>query len=289
MARLKVILLGDGNKPRVREGADRILPWIEARCDAQWFDFQKGDELPDADMGIVLGGDGAILRAARQLGRKQIPMLGVNLGKFGFLAELKMTESEACLEKILAGDFEIEERMMLLCRALRLNKVILESLGLNDAVISRGALSRLFDVAMLVSGGEVSVFRGDGVIVSTPTGSTAHALAAGGPIVHPALDSFQVCPICPHTLTMRPILIPPHEKIVLVIASEAPGVGLTVDGQVYADLQCSDRIEISISDARLKLIRAGVRTFYNTIHDKLGWGGNPRFSPEGSPCGRDRA
>ena len=174
---------------------------------------------------------------------------------------------------------------MLRCRAMRLNEVILDENGLNDAVISRGSLSRLFDVALLVSGNQVAVFRGDGVIVSTPTGSTAHALAAGGPIIHPTLDSLLICPICPHTLTMRPILLPPQEKIILVISSQAQGIGLTVDGQVYADLQFSDRVEISVSDVRLKLIRAGVRDFYSTIHDKLGWGGNPRYSSDGPPCG----
>ncbi len=278
----RVIVFADLGKPRVAAVVDAVRPWLEARAELVWRDFSAGDDAPadEADLAVVFGGDGAMLRSARALGERQIPIVGVNLGKFGFLAEVRNDEIEPALERILAGDYEVKPRMMLECEALRGERVLARGRAVNDAVVSRGALSRLASIELKIDSVRVTTYNADGLIVSTPVGSTAHSLSAGGPIVNPALDAFIITPICPHTLTNRPLVEPAGGEIEMAVRSKASSVGLTIDGQVYVELECGDCVRVRRAKQRLLLISIGVRQFHETLHEKLHWGGHPRYASD---------
>ncbi|MGZ3495031.1 MAG: NAD(+)/NADH kinase, partial [Thermodesulfobacteriota bacterium] len=180
----------------------------------------KREEIPtDIEMIVVLGGDGTLLSVARQVWNKNIPILGVNLGGLGFLTEITLDELYPVLEKVLRNDFEINEREVLNAGVIRNGKRIAEFIVLNDAVINKGALARIIDLETTINGEYLSTFRSDGLIISTPTGSTAYNLSAGGPIVYPSLHTIIITPICPHTLTIRPIIIPDDVKIRALLKS----------------------------------------------------------------------
>jgi len=274
---LRVVVLGELRKRKIADAGPAILSWLKARTDAEFLDFADGVESVEADLIIVLGGDGAILRAARTFAASAIPLLGINLGKFGFLAELTTPGFEPALEKALSGEFNVSRRMMLRCRATRSDQAITDSVGLNDVVVSRSALSRLISVKLLIDREELTTYSADGLIISTPTGSTAHSLAAGGPILTPELEAFIVAPVCPHTLTNRPLVISGDRVLRLRIEDASDSVALTVDGQVYVPLEIGDEVIVERSPQCLHLVDAGVRTFYQTLHDKLRWGGQPNY------------
>ena len=280
----KILILGNLSKDKVNNTVVKLKPWLEERVKiVEVVDIAKeaeGKSLKDvcADIGIVLGGDGAILSACRRLGKNQIPLVGVHLGNFGFLTELTLKEVHQSLERILAGEYRLASRVLLLCRVLRGNKVLKESIGVNDVVISRPSLSRLIFIQIKIDGEDIANYRSDGIIVSTPIGSTAHNLAAGGPILAPELSAFILTPICPHTLTNRPLVIPSNAKIELRELSAYPGVGLTVDGQVYVELAKGDVINIEKSNLQLQLIDTRTRTFYSVLREKLNWAGHPKYA-----------
>ena len=226
----------------------------------------------DVDIVLVLGGDGTLLAAARLLEEVDIPILGINLGSMGFLTEVSLDDIYVNLEKVIEEDFFIEERMRLKAGLMRGKDLIAEFMVLNDVVINKGALARIIDMETLVDGESVTTFNADGLIISTPTGSTAYSLAAGGPIVEPNLDIIIISPICPHTLTNRPLVVSGGSEVEVVLVSDSGRVYLTLDGQEGFGLEEGDRIRIKASERRVRLIRTGHKSFFEVLRTKLHWG-----------------
>ena len=217
----------------------------------------KREEIPAGiEMIVVLGGDGTLLSVARQVWKKNIPILGVNLGGLGFLTEITLDELYPVLEKVLRNEFEINEREVLNASVIRKGKRIAEFIVLNDAVINKGALARIIDLETTINDEYLSTFRSDGLIISTPTGSTAYNLSAGGPIVYPSLHTIIITPICPHTLTIRPIIIPDDVRIRALLKSRDEEVTLTLDGQQGFRLEFEDVVEVGKAEGRILLIKS---------------------------------
>ena len=275
----KIILLGDTSKKKIRETIAELEPLFRKKSHLSVVDISNEDELKNvsADIAFVFGGDGTILSASRKLNDKQIPLIGVHLGKFGFLAELTLQDINDSLERICSGEYVVSERMLLTCKVIRSKQVINETVGLNDAVISRTSLSRLISIKLYVNEKKVTTYSCDGLIVSTPAGTTAHSLSAGGPIVTPDMEAFAITPICPHTLSNRPLVVSGSSKIEMEQISESKGVGLTVDGQVYFDVKAGDRVVIEKAEKKLQLIDTQTRTFYDVLREKLNWRGQPAY------------
>jgi len=224
-----------------------------------------------ADMIIVLGGDGTLLSVAGLVGDKGIPILGVNLGGLGFITEITLEKIPHSIEKIISGNYELEERIMLSAEVYRGKRQVFKSSALNDVVIHKSALARMIEFDAHVNKRYVTTLRADGLIVSTPTGSTAHSLSAGGPILYPTLESFVITPICPHTLTNRPIVLP--SKFVLKITiKRGDDVYLTLDGQVGFSLKVKDIIEIKKAGHKTRFIRFYDRDYFEILRTKLKWG-----------------
>lgn len=226
----------------------------------------------DVDMVMVLGGDGTLLSVARLLEKSEIPILGINLGSLGFLTELGLEELYTSLEKVLKGQYEIEKRVRLEAHLDRGGEIIGRYQVLNDVVINKGALARIIDLEAHVDSREVTIYKADGLIVSTPTGSTAYSLAAGGPIIEPTLNVIVVAPICPHTLTNRPLVVPGGSEVQLHLLSDSGKVYLTLDGQEGMELKQGDRVRIKESDKKVNLMRTGGKNFYDVLSAKLHWG-----------------
>jgi NAD+ kinase len=224
------------------------------------------------DLLIVLGGDGTLLSAARALNGHQVPILAVNLGGLGFLTSVTRDELYPVLERVLAGKHQISQRMMLNAQIIRNGAPAEQQIALNDAVINKAALARMLDFDVSVDGSQIGRYRADGLIVATPTGSTAYSLAAGGPILHPHLDAFVITPICPHMLTNRPLVIPDTSRVEIDIAAAEEPVFLTLDGQVGFQLQAEDRVAISKSESRVYFVQSPQKTYYEVLRSKLRWG-----------------
>ncbi len=225
-----------------------------------------------ADLIIVLGGDGTLIYAARLLGGRAVPILGVNLGSLGFMTEVPQVELFPMLEATLAGTAKIDSRMKLSCRLFRKDQLILEDEVLNDVVINKGAMARIADHETSIDGAYVTLYKSDGVIVSTPTGSTAYSLSANGPILHPSVDAVLVNPICPHALTQRPLVVPGDRLISICLKSESADVFLTIDGQTGHGLQTGDRVEVRKSVNRVLLVQNPRIDYFAILRQKLHWG-----------------
>ena len=274
----RVIVFANKGKEGVLEAVREAQAWLKGRAEvAVDLELESPWSGPPAEFVVVFGGDGTMLHAARKFARSGMPVVGINVGKFGFLSEATVTESREVLEDILAGRYQVRERMMLQCRLERSGRAVLETLGLNDAVISRTSLSRLITIDLLVDGETVTTYRADGLIVATPVGTTAHSLAASGPLLMPELEAFVVSPICPHTLSNRPIVLPPDKVLQMLPRGGAENPALTVDGQVYQTLEEGDAVHVRRAEEKLRLIQTGRRTFFQTLQDKLGWSGEPRY------------
>jgi NAD+ kinase len=228
-----------------------------------------------ADLLVVLGGDGAMLRAARSVRKFKIPIVGINLGTFGYLTEINLNEMYPSLERILRGDYSTEERMMLDMEVVRDNHTSCEFTVLNDVVISRGNLTRIIDMETAVDGSYLTTFRADGLIISTPTGSTAYSLSAGGPIVFPSQNAIIINPICPHTLTNRPIILPSSMTISVKVWSEEEGVNVDLDGQESVTLKSGDTLIVRRSRYVTTLVSSSNRDYLEILRSKLGWGRLP--------------
>jgi len=226
----------------------------------------------EADLLVVLGGDGTLLAAARLLGDREIPILGVNLGSLGFLTGVTLEELYPLLEVTLAGKHEISERGVLRAQMLRNGTAAEGARALNDAVVNQAALARLMDFDVHIDGHHVARYRADGIIVATPTGSTAYSLAAGGPIVLPEIHAFVITPICPHMLTTRPLVLPDPSRIEIAPEQQGEPVHLTLDGQVGFQLQPGDRVMIERAKTRVQLVRAAGKSYFEVLRSKLGWG-----------------
>ena len=226
----------------------------------------------DADLIIVLGGDGTLLNVSRHGKRKEVPILGVNLGGLGFLTETSVEELPSTLKKVLAGDYGISRRIMLDVNVKRDNGEIFAISVLNDAVITKDALARIIDIDTYVNDEYLTTYKADGLIFSTPTGSTGYSLAAGGPLIYPSLPDIIVTPICPHTLTNRPIILPEGAEVRARLKSKDEKVILTLDGQAGFPLEYDDEIVITKSAHVTNLIKSSSRGYFEILRTKLKWG-----------------
>jgi len=228
-----------------------------------------------ADLVLSLGGDGAMLAASRMAARWGIPVLGLHLGGLGFLTQTSGLSPEEALERTLSGRYEIEHRMMLSAHVARGGKRVQSLLALNDIVVRNGAFSRLVRLTAKVNDRFLAVFPADGVIISTPTGSTAYSLSAGGPIVEPTAEVMLLTPICPHALAARPLVMPASERVEVEVPALAPEeqVMVTADGQVAFCLAGGDAITVRRAPRRVRIVSLGDLSFYERLRGKLGWGG----------------
>jgi NAD+ kinase len=249
-------------------------PNLIPKRDSKIKHIAKDDFAKKVDFVIVLGGDGTYLSAARLMQEVSKPILGVNMGTLGFLTEVRREEIYDALNKILTeGKVRVSERVMLQVQLKRKGKKIIDSIVVNDAVISKGAIARIIGVKIDVNGEWANTVRADGLIVSTPTGSTAYSLAAGGPIVMPTLDCMMLTPICPHGLTQRPLLLPDHVRVELTLSHKPGHVYLTLDGQDGIDLKDGDVITISrFNKHKLKIVKAPNRDYFMLLREKLNFG-----------------
>ncbi|HHV34487.1 MAG TPA: NAD(+)/NADH kinase [Syntrophomonadaceae bacterium] len=231
-------------------------------------DFQE-----EVDVIMVLGGDGTLLGVARQVADKGIPILGVNLGQLGFLTDLEMPDLFPCLEKLVENDYEVESRMMLEAQVLRKGSPVKSMVAFNDVVIGKGPISRIIRLETYVGSDYLATYRADGIIVASPTGSTAYSLSAGGPIVNPELEVMIVTPICPHTLHARPIILSDKQEIRVIMRTDTSEVMLTIDGQVGLPLQKNDSVVVRKADVYTRLVKVKNRSFSEVLRLKFR-GGN---------------
>lgn len=225
------------------------------------------------DLVISLGGDGTLCRAAREFSPYHIPLLGINMGGLGFLTEIAASHAEQGLTKLINGKYRIEKRLMLEASIHRNRKKMNTSLALNDVVITRDALSRIIELETFVSGEFITTYSADGLIISTPTGSTAYSLSAGGPIVHPNLEVILLSPICAHTLAVRPLIISQDDTVEIALEHPSSKVMLTIDGQIGFDLEDKDLVKVEKASCEVRLVRLEEKGFFKVLRKKLGWSG----------------
>jgi len=281
----RVGIVAKPDAPRAQGVILQLLPWLAARGRAVVFEKETADlvpvvvgasaskaELPgQVDLLIVLGGDGTLLSMARAVGDLGVPLLGVNLGGLGFLTATTLEEMFPALEAYLGGRMAIEERMLLAARVIRNGQPLCEYAALNDVVITKSAMSRIIDLSVSVDGRYATAYRADGLIISTPTGSTAYSLSAGGPILFPTMDAVVLTPICSHTLTNRPIVVPGTDRIEVTLLADQE-VMATMDGQVGVGLREGDTVEIRKAASRIRLVRFPQKDFFSVLRTKLKWG-----------------
>lgn len=224
------------------------------------------------DLMLVLGGDGTMIATARMIGDQEVPVLGVNYGGLGYLAEFRIEELYSALEAILDGNYRLDKRVMLAVELFRKEISLTTNRVLNDVVINKSALARIIEIEAFLNRQFVNSFRADGLIVSTPTGSTAYNLSAGGPVIFPSMNAVVVTPICPFTLSNRPIVVPDSAEIELILKTDHEEVALTLDGQVGFPLQAGDRVVIQKSRTTFNLIQPSNRNYFDVLRDKLRWG-----------------
>ncbi|MGA9994081.1 MAG: NAD(+)/NADH kinase [Pyrinomonadaceae bacterium] len=224
------------------------------------------------DLIAVLGGDGTMIATARLIGETEVPVLGINYGGLGYLAEFRIEEMFPALESILAGNYRLDERVMLAAELFRGEEKVESGQVLNDVVINKSALARIIEIEASLNRQFVNSFRADGLIVSTPTGSTAYNLSAGGPVIYPSMNAIVITPICPFTLSNRPIVVPDDAVIELCLKTPDEDVALTLDGQVGVSLKFKDRVVIRKSKKKFKIVQPTNRNYFEVLRDKLRWG-----------------
>ena len=276
------------SRPRrsnLAEVVPALLRWLEARGVATVHDTETATCLKDGEMGrtrqqvadnadllLVLGGDGTLLAAAREAAARGIPILPINMGSLGFLTSFTLEELYPALETALSGKAAIDERVLLLVERIHGDKVLTQQRVLNDAVVHKGTLARMIELELYIDGGFVCRYRADGLIVATPTGSTAYSMSAGGPIVHPSVESILITPICPHTLSDRPVVVPDTAQIELRLSESSESLYLTLDGQTGSPAQVGDRVRITRAAERIKLIQPPDKPYWEILRNKLKWG-----------------
>ncbi len=271
------------NAPLAVTLVPELLEWLDDRGITARLDVEAAryagveglerDEVPEGcDLAIILGGDGTLLSAARAVGRRAIPLLAVNLGGLGFLTTITIDDFFIELERALRGERRISRRKMIRVTVVRDGFVVAEYQALNDVVIAKSTIARIVDLEAWINDGFVSKYKADGLIISTPTGSTAYSLAAGGPIIYPTVNAFCLTPICPHTLTNRPLIIPAELGVRVVNKALHDESYLTVDGQVGVPLESGDAVECVVADFDVLLIRPPHKTFFEVLRQKLKWG-----------------
>jgi len=279
--KLRALLLGFGGRPGVLAEAERLRPIIEQHVEIVCTDFSGDQDLSSvpADVAIVLGGDGSILRAAHQMGRQQRPVLAVNIGRLGFLADLSPGELPAALEGFCAGKLQAVEHLMFECQILCGDQIKCLQLGLNEVAIHAGPPFNILQIDLYVDSELVTTYSCDGLIVSTPVGSTAHSLSSGGPILRKNMQAFVISPISPHTLTNRPVVDTADHVYELVVPRPNPATTVVVDGHVLCTLEVNDRVRVRRAEPRFKLVTAPGHSYYRTLREKLGWSGRLRIEP----------
>jgi NAD+ kinase len=274
--RPRVLLLGSGERPRVKEAVIRLRPLIEEYTDIVLCDFDYRQDLSqhEADFAIVLGGDGSILRAAKQMGSRQIPLLGVNLGRLGFLADVSPDEFAQWLPHLVSGQCDIIQHLMFTCTVIRGDQVLDSHLGLNEMAILGGPPYSMLYIDVYVDSDLVTTYSCDGLIISTPVGSTAHSLSAGGPILRKDLQAFVFLPISPHTLTVRPVVDTADRIYEAHVRESNESTSLVVDGVTIHRLTAEDRVRVQRAEPSFEMIEIEERKYYRTLREKLGWGGD---------------
>jgi len=282
----KIAIFAKVHDPRCLGIAQELIEWLAGRgitaCVEEHLSKQlrrpsaaksaeSAEIARDADLVVVLGGDGTLIAAARLVGEREVPILGVNLGSLGFLTEITLDELYPSVERCLAGAFEVSERMMLLASVERDGEVVELHRVLNDVVINKGALARIIDMETSVNGQYLTTFKADGLIISTPTGSTGYSLSAGGPIIHPSLACISLTPICPHTLTNRPLVMAGDARITIRLPMDET-VFLTLDGQVGVKLVCADVVRIRQAEHATRLVQSRSKDYFEVLRTKLKWG-----------------
>ncbi|HEY2847078.1 MAG TPA: NAD(+)/NADH kinase [Pyrinomonadaceae bacterium] len=280
MASRRITSAGIVVKPshaKARETAGELASWLAERgvqtCNEP---FEAGQPLSNealaADLIVVLGGDGTMISTARMAGGSDVLVLGINYGSLGYLTEFRIEEMFPALEAIIGGQYDLDPRVMLEVELIRDDSIVSSGRVLNDVVINKAALARIIEIDVRLNGLFVNSFRSDGLIVATPTGSTAYNLSAGGPIVYPSMNAIVLTPICPFTLTNRPIVIPDAAEIELELKHENEGVVLSLDGQIGYSMVASDIVRIRKSSSTFNLVQPSNRNYFDVLRDKLKWG-----------------
>ena len=283
MGRIRTVgLVVKRDRPRAVRLAHRMIGWLRRRGIKALLDVEAGlrgapaidkDHLArEADLVVVLGGDGTLLSIARRTDAR-VPILGVNLGELGFLTEVVEAEAMPMLARVVAGRYDLDRRLTLAATLERAGRRLGTFRALNDVVVTNGAHARIIEFSVSVDGLPLTTYRADGIIVATPTGSTAYSLSAGGPIVEPTAEVLLLCPICPHTLTNRPVVLRPGALVAITIARREHDAMLTVDGQEARRLAGGDVVTVRRGRSPVSLVRSPDRTYYDVLRSKLGWGG----------------
>lgn len=279
-----VAIVSKPAKPELADILPQLFEWLEQHhygvlIDRETAAYTNHREIVDRDQiglrkpdyAIVLGGDGTLLSAARAVAKAGVPILGVNLGMLGFLTEVPLAELYSALEAIHANRFSLDRRALVHCQLVRQGKCIATYDALNDAIVNKVSIARLASLDLYIDEMFVSNYKADGMIIATPTGSTAYSVAAGGPILMPSVEAFVVTPVSPHSLTHRPLVVRDSSEIVVVVNTENEPAFLSIDGQVGTDLQDRDRIICRKSEYTVKLLRIS-KTFFDVLRTKLKWG-----------------
>lgn len=282
-----IMVLGNANRPGVSEEAEKLIPFLQKRASVVLVDLHQEQDLRGikADLTIVLGGDGAILRAARQMGYDQRPVLGINLGRLGFLADLTLDAFLDHYPRIIEGEYHITEHLMFETLVQHPGQDPSQStpfLGLNDISVHTWPPFHMMELDLIIEGEPAARYSGDGLILCTPVGSTAHSLSAGGPIVGQELSAFVITPICPHGLTSRP-LVDSADKVYTIAIGRATTSVLVIDGQEQIALGVGAQVVVRRAPVTFKLARVTGRSYYRTLHDKLFWGMQPSYRSEPEP------
>ena len=281
----RVLIVGDRRRQGVAEGVEAHRAFLESHLTVVGIDLDEAIDLgtAEADLVLVFGGDGSILRVARRLGARSVPVLGVNYGRFGFLADVDPEDLEEGIRRWIAGDFVTAERARLRVRHMTADGLAGEWLALNDVVIGREDLGRMVDVEVDIDDRRALSCSGDGLILATATGSTAHALAAGGPLLDPTVDAVVIVPIAAHSLATRPIVLAGSHRIALgVKSSRSPGK-FTVDGAPAMPMADGDTLLVEDANAPLTMVRVSGGPFYEALRGKLGWRGRPTYAEDAEP------
>ena len=292
---MSIRTVGIISKPKKAEVRHVVLPlirWLEERKVKALIDHETGsmldladqsisrNELPSqVDMLLVLGGDGTLLAAARLIDKRNVPILAINLGALGFLTGTALEAMYPALEDVLAGKARRQRRAQMRAEVIRAGETISTFRALNDVVLNKAAIARILDFDVSIDGGYVSSYRADGLILSTPTGSTAYSLAAGGPVVAPSVDALLITPICAHTLSNRPLVVPDSVTIEATIKTPRESVFLTVDGQLGVALRTDDTVRVSKSEYCVELIVPPRQSYFDVLRQKLQWGGKVGLKP----------
>jgi len=279
-----IAILSKPAKPELSELIPQLTAWLEEHGREVLLDRQSASYVPqaagiersqvagrDPEFAIVLGGDGTLLSAARALAPADIPILAVNLGSLGFLTEVPLKDMYSTLEKVLACTCPIDERTMIACDLIRDGEVMHSYTALNDVVVNKSAIARLVGFDLSIDNRQSFTLKADGVIVATPTGSTAYSLAAGGPVLMPSVQSFLLTPVCPHSLTHRPVVVPENSAISIVVRSNGEAAFLTIDGQVGQPLKDGDQVVCRKAEHAVRLLQMK-QSFFQVLREKLKWG-----------------